>query len=901
MLRISAALCLIVLTLAAGAWADDWPTLHHDVARSGASADSPAPPYRLKWARVFCDENIDTGAEVIVAGDCAYIGTYAGNVYAMNRADGATVWRAELGSMIHGSPAEADGVLYVATLDGLHALDAATGERRWFLPIEFGIRTSPCVVDGSIYIGSRAGELLAIDAADGAIGWRVPLDGPIYTSCAYADGVVYVADETGRGYAYDAQTGQRLWQSETMYAATLRYYYPLVWGDNVVFLTMPAMNRHGLREQAYNVIAHAILNTDQNWHSMQVQTLLRSGMPDPAELDAETQVILDWLNEEPGRQSVWAFDRETGEKAMTVPMLHTEGNAGIRCGAAVGADGWLYSISGSVYSCWRDVYPMCPTRVAPAGTNRLCNFESWSRRAPRVFGTTFEYNEAYTTTLAGTRLLFAHTDLVWGVDTADWEAFTVTGRRDYIANIYGHLSGRTALPVGDLMVTRCANEWHGTGRAGVSVADSELYWMAGGIVQCFVGDDEAVEQVAGDSLETVELPETGPYPNPEPIDVPDEAIDAMLTRALPREAAAPTTEAGLLARQRLNDHVAELVESWPLMPLLSIPGHTGGAYSFARPRETFASLAIALPQLDPANREAAIDLLLAELEANPPWSTDNYAMTGQARLPGNAHDIVEPGAPSDPKGPEPLAVHGLHAFWALCHYADRADLAEHHWSEVQRALTASAGQLQRLLSENPGQTIRDDYHRLRRQSWFGNKIPELNLAINGLIGYIRLANMTGRPDQTADARALLAELIDQRVNVPQRKLSVQLPFGGEPVLWYEMTPELASLVEAVRGPAIREYYTTQDHSPSARTIHKFIQNNFWHIAHGEGLMYGETANGWPDPQRGLYFVRAMVFEDGPAELLGLADMPWCAGDLFYIDKLALTLWAEPGRAWETVE
>jgi hypothetical protein len=64
------------------------------------------------------------------------------------------------------------------------------------------------------------------------------------------------------------------------------------------------------------------------------------------------------------------------------------------------------------------------------------------------------------------------------------------------------------------------------------------------------------------------------------------------------------------------------------------------------------------------------------------------------------------------------------------------------------------------------------------------------------------------------------------------------------------------------------------------------------------MIFGETANAWPDAVLSLYELHAFVYDHTPAELLRLADMPWCRGDLAYLRKTTLVSWVSAGRPWE---
>ena len=74
-----------------------WPTLHRDGQRSGYTDEVLHGPLERKWYRSFVTEQIGARVEAIVANGLCFVGTYAGNVYALDIHDGQTVWQVQAG------------------------------------------------------------------------------------------------------------------------------------------------------------------------------------------------------------------------------------------------------------------------------------------------------------------------------------------------------------------------------------------------------------------------------------------------------------------------------------------------------------------------------------------------------------------------------------------------------------------------------------------------------------------------------------------------------------------------------------------------------------------------------------------------------------------------------------
>ena len=125
-------------------------------------------------------------------------------------------WRHTMGP-IQSSPAVANGIVYVGSVDGkLYALDASTGAYLWSYFMADWISSSPAVANGVVYLGGILRRTLyALNASTGALKWSYETGGGIGSSPAAVNGVVYVGSEDGNLYALDAQTGTLLWNYTT--------------------------------------------------------------------------------------------------------------------------------------------------------------------------------------------------------------------------------------------------------------------------------------------------------------------------------------------------------------------------------------------------------------------------------------------------------------------------------------------------------------------------------------------------------------------------------------------------------------------------------------------------------------------------------------------------------------
>ncbi len=170
-------------------------------------------------------------------GNLARTGVYAG---AGPKTLGGVKWTFKAGGAIVASPVLADGVLYIASLDGLmHDIDAESGKEKWNFKSSMPIASTPAVANGTLYFVSSRGALAALDIATGKPKWVCPteyerkfeaknlhgLPSPaqtipdawdVYISSPAVDGnKVLFGSGDGNVYAVDASNGQVLWKFGT--------------------------------------------------------------------------------------------------------------------------------------------------------------------------------------------------------------------------------------------------------------------------------------------------------------------------------------------------------------------------------------------------------------------------------------------------------------------------------------------------------------------------------------------------------------------------------------------------------------------------------------------------------------------------------------------------------------
>jgi outer membrane protein assembly factor BamB len=187
------------------------------------------------------------GVLVVISEFAAAQATFHGNVSrtgvyesAGPKTFGGIKWTFKTGGPIVASPAIADGVVYIPSMDtNLYAIDQETGKEKWKYKSRMPIASSSAISGGMLYFVSSVGALGALDISTGKTKWVLPTEyerkfeaknlhgypsaaqtipdaWDIYTSSpAVANGKVFFGSGDGGIYAADAQTGVLLWKFST--------------------------------------------------------------------------------------------------------------------------------------------------------------------------------------------------------------------------------------------------------------------------------------------------------------------------------------------------------------------------------------------------------------------------------------------------------------------------------------------------------------------------------------------------------------------------------------------------------------------------------------------------------------------------------------------------------------
>jgi len=865
-------LSLLLVLGAASARADDWPTVHHDAARSGFTADTVRGPYRLDWTAEFPGEILTTRTEAIVAGGLVFVGTCGGNLYALDRQSGAMRWKFAAGSPILHSPAYSAGRVYFGTAGArgaLYAVDAATGKGRWrFQGFRGGFAASPLVAAGAVFIGGRDGVFYGVDARTGKQRFRFRTGGPIRNTAALAGSRVFFASDDMRAYALDAKSGRLLWKSEELYGQSFRDYYPVVIGDRVLFrsVLVEEMNDDLNGGTAFLQRQAGIPG---GWRELEAFFKSDRSRGTPELVRAEQQAILKRLEENPYRRTGFLLDVATGREAVRAPLMYAAGNQGSGLPPVLTRGGRALLLYRTVYGNWSH-------GVKPAvGIGFLDARAGWIEPVRHNRGNTPPWNtfwgtcdESTTFSVGGDLVYFTHQGTLSAFDLKTGDLFPIHGNRD--------TWGGVRAPIW------AANEWHGPARGGCAVSGDQLFWVTGSRVLAIRGNH------AGPRFTPPSEPRKDPSP---PLVLAMKEIDdtaapdvlpittTPLVRRIPQEKVR-----GL--KSLLLKEVRELRDGWPCAPFYVQMGIGSRDFMFAHPSETVAALAAVYPHLPRDEAEWARATARAELARclEPQEYPLNEGRRRELyRVP--PHDLSWAKHPAWPR------ISHVHALWL---YGQRTG----DWEAVQELFPRCRG-------------IWEQYPERIHASSGGTGLYR-NRTLAGLLA---LARLTRRFDGDAAAEPIDAECrrVFAQVLAEYRRLGAQAAaamaqdtsagdihgnqarflylnlrnHSAKMAVFMDLTPEIA---QALREAAPVETDTLR------RATEMWLP--CYHLAFEERQVhYGENFIELPDSVHGLFRARTYLW-DVPAERLAVeTDLPWVRGDLHHLEKLSLAIEAFGTPVW----
>ena len=262
-----------------------------------------------------------------------FTGSSDGNLYALNAANGSTLWSYKTGGAVNSSPVFDGGNVYFSANDGyVYALKASSGALLWRRQIKGAVPSSPVVSGGMIYVGSSAGSMYAFNENNGTLRWRYSTIGMAATSTpVVTNHIIYVSASNGYVYALNAGNGLTRWRD---LARNIAFTKPVI-ENNIVYVA----STNGL------LYALRAANGASLWHFTAPHSVALNA---PLVMNGIVYVGASdqYLYAVRGGKLLWRF--KTGGKINARPAIN---NGVVYIGSD---DGYLYALNaGSSAQIWR--------------------------------------------------------------------------------------------------------------------------------------------------------------------------------------------------------------------------------------------------------------------------------------------------------------------------------------------------------------------------------------------------------------------------------------------------------------------------------------------------------------------------------------------------------------------
>lgn len=857
----------------------DWPMAGANPERTSWTAEEVRGQLQPVWYKPF-EPYISQKVQIITAYDMLYIAT-ANGLYALDSESGAQRWVYPTDLPLGHSPTLRDGVAYVGGLDHkLYAIDAFSGQELWNFEAGAGFETNPVVVVGKVYAGNRDGFFYAIHAEGpqrGQLAWKYRTQGSILFSAAYKDGVVYFASQDSHAYALDAESGALIWQSAKLPGAGFNSWWPVVYQDRVIFA--------GSR----NYRSSSQFLSDGKDTVLEVQDIYpnRASDPDPTWVGPIGQEPGDWA---PGTLTLDASQPNVTSNGQTTPITEY-----------------------FEQKPWRRTYFVLDRQ---SGQEVTYDFD-WDGRpeyAPILWFGTHSGNR-YPPVVGGDGILYQSNDLIsdpfipwghisgWKLDTP-FISLPTTGR-NAMDEPQGYAAG------GNLIYwNRCCDR---VGAAfDLSQLDKQWTYFNYDLVRLLPGYNQR-------------------YYNPDPVDythvfasfggpngvygfhadtnppIPYQGkvymhrsnviiafgASRVTPQALPLAETVDAPPSGLTVlgpetlKARLSEEIQKMLEAGHLRPGYASHGHFDLPAQhqcgddlvdyFHHPSDTLVTMVQALPHLPERMQPQVRAYLQSEFAAYPPYEYNHIGWReGAAReifdLPPEVSEALvnlppEPGIAGFVWAINPYSLYGL---WQ---YAETM-----HDPQLAQELLVNAQQ---------SKTLMGSFRTVPDNEVLAQMPMVHNAYIAGYLGYLALERLAGQPE-SSPVRQELERLLQLRVSQFSKDSAYATAFTREDGAYCRTMNVASNFMFLV--PELAEYMRDNALAKVQGALDEYEQiAPYWFVTFAEEG-FGENAITPLYDSQALFLAKAWILGADGTELEQYLDVPaFARGDLFYIQKLVATI------------
>lgn len=906
----AAALCFLL-------HAEDWPMLAHDAARSGASADQLKPPFARKWYRMFPDEGIQSGVQPVIADGVVYIGTLRGILHAIDAESGKDRWTFQAGRpILHSAAAASERVIFGAADGIVYAVNAKDGSVAWKVQTESAVWNAPACADGVAYIGSRDGNLYAIDIASGQQRWKGACGAPLFNSPAIdlKNSRVLIGAEDMIVRAFALTNGRPLWTSPKLQGCSLRGYHPVIAPNGDVLVTSQPVAGYDRFQDLLWEMSRAVFGDISSWRIKSKEEKQQWKEKNFAQL-AQPETFgreMDWLRErlekEPGFQTFFVLDGKTGEISSRPPIVASESMNGPGAPALLTRDSKvIVKFQAVLRSRYEHYSPFLNPGWLDAATGALTPLMSQDRTYGWHDSLLLVHDEQSQLSLAGNLLLNTHQDNVNALDLS-----TLRGNPSPLAvNIHEPQPGQAAgirIAAWQGKELEPGSEWFARGSAvygggsvldvPVAIAGDSFYFLptheinSGCALIAYKMQANApapqpqerkkfplkVELSAEDWKRLQDEPwdwdtlagpriksfmDAMPGPVPGSIAAPlwddaDKALAAIPDSALDAIIDTPAFDPAKIAKPidqklqaQLSNAITEFLSTkWRPFQFPAGKAPQQAWVFFTDPAQTLTTLMFARPFVDDVLR-AKIDSAAAELQSLPrEFSRDEGRPRERYDVPTKLMHFADEPRIDD--------LGRIYPLWLWSRVPQGAEWVKSQWPSCRGRI--------RVSGKNP-------------ESDLGNA------RIAGLIAFCRLAKEFGDNAAADEARTLARQAMRERLRYEfaHTRGGVFRMINGQRSVaarWRNLTPDVGALLAKFAQPI------------SGKLISNYVDKlrpGWWLAWNVEQNWANEVPFQLPSTPYEFFSAKAMILNEQREKLAVFIDQPWCAGDEYFIRKLALAL------------
>ena len=553
MKKVKMVLCVILTLLStliyAGEKEDSWQptkgwyTLHHDVQRTGRcewGPDLQMKKIKKLWHREFWEEMCSPEMEPIIAEDLCFFGTFKGTFYAMNAYTGEDVWKMQASGGFRHSPSYYKGNIYMASMGNrnggsVFCYEAKTGKKIWEFKQKSrgGFCVSPTLYKDKVFIGGRDNIFYCLNAKTGKEIWRFDKAENIYQqSPAIKNNRLYIAADDMVPRCLDTETGKLIWEAKLlkggkkMESDSVRFYYPIIWNDKVIFRTC-ADDTEINKTQAAMIDAtetarkmieireRSIKEKKNIWNpksEYQKFYTTKWNRVNDKEYKQDQEACKQAVKDSKVLQTFYAIDMKDGVERLLTSIMYSGSENGYSTPTpgCIDFDGNLYVLYKTVFSQWE--YPIrffdCLGYMDKKSleTGIPVMLPKLNRYGKEYFKSTFPItsDEVNIFTIGGDKLYGSHRAALSYYDFKTKRVIRIMPKGlqwgEPWAGLYLTFPGRDArpLPWGAMMNAdggkkttarlEHTNEWNGTSRGSMAIYKDKMWFISGAMVVCLQGE-----------------------------------------------------------------------------------------------------------------------------------------------------------------------------------------------------------------------------------------------------------------------------------------------------------------------------------------------------------------------------------------------------------------------------